>query len=210
MNSGSPCVWRPLCLSDSAPATKFSGTQGQSSQSAEFSRQRDIRTSLLNTGRPGMRHAWEAERLTSHAEPIYVPVMTDRPMPLSSDAALEVQVEGAVVWIGHMAKVDLAAAVIQALQVRAIVSLGSRRLPGQGEKGLWCCSVRKRGSVAGDGLSIVPIISVHLSPGPSQPRPLAGHARRTRRRRLHYCQAVRPYRARTAQPPAARSPRRPK
>ena len=83
---------------------------------AEFSRQHDIRTSLLYTWRRELRYALEAGQVTSHAEPMFVPVMADSPKPLSSDVAIEVG--GAVVRIGRTAKADLVTAVIQALQVK--------------------------------------------------------------------------------------------
>lgn len=85
---------------------------------AEFARQHNIRTSLLYTWRRELRYALEAGRAASHAEPMFVPVMTDSPRPLSSDVAIEVELGGAVVRIGRTAKADLVAAVIRALQVQ--------------------------------------------------------------------------------------------
>lgn len=87
---------------------------------AAFARQHDIRTSLLYTWRRELRYALEARQVTSvasHAEPMFVPVVADSPKPLSNDVAIEVEVGGAVVRIGRTAKADLAAAVLQALQV---------------------------------------------------------------------------------------------
>ena len=84
---------------------------------AAFARQHDIRTSLLYTWRRELRYALEAGQATSSAEPMFVPVMADSPRPPSNDGAIEVEVGGAVVRIGPMAKADLAAAVLQALQV---------------------------------------------------------------------------------------------
>lgn len=84
---------------------------------AAFARQHDIRTSLLYTWRRELRYALEARQVTSHAEPMFVPVVADSPKPLSNDVAIEVEVGGAVVRIGRTATADLAAAVLQALQV---------------------------------------------------------------------------------------------
>jgi transposase len=88
---------------------------------AAFSRQHDIRTSLLYTWRREFRYAAAAHQVTSsdsgHA-PMFVPVVADSPKPRSNDGAIEVELGGAVVRIGRTASPGLATAVIQALQVQ--------------------------------------------------------------------------------------------
>ena len=88
---------------------------------AAFSRQHDIRTSLLYTWRREFRYAAAAHRVgnsdSGHA-PMFVPVVADSPKPGSNDVAIEVELGGAVIRIGRTASPDLATAVIQAVQVQ--------------------------------------------------------------------------------------------
>ena len=88
---------------------------------AAFSRQHDIRTSLLYTWRREFRYAAAAHRVgnsdSGHA-PMFVPVVADSPKPGSNDVAIEVELGGAVIRIGRTASPDLATAVIQAFQVQ--------------------------------------------------------------------------------------------
>jgi transposase len=88
---------------------------------AAFSRQHDIRTSLLYTWRREFRYAAAAHQVTNsdsgHA-PMFVPVVADSPKPRSNDVAIEVELGGAVVRIGRTASPGLTTAVIQALQVQ--------------------------------------------------------------------------------------------
>jgi transposase len=87
---------------------------------AAFSRQHDIRTSLLYTWRREFRYAAAAHQMTNsdsgHA-PLFVPVVADIPKLRPNDVAIEVELGGAVVRIGQTASPGLATAVIQALQV---------------------------------------------------------------------------------------------
>lgn len=84
---------------------------------AAFARQHDIRTSLLYTWRRELRYALEARQSAEHhAEPAFVPVVADSPKPPPRDVAIEVELAGAVVRIGRMARPDLASAVLKALQ----------------------------------------------------------------------------------------------
>ncbi len=88
---------------------------------AAFSRQHDIRTSLLYTWRREFRYAAAAHRVgnsdSGHA-PMFVPVVADSPKPGSNDVAIEVELGGAVIRIGRTASPDLATAVIQVFQVQ--------------------------------------------------------------------------------------------
>ena len=88
---------------------------------AAFSRQHDIRTSLLYTWRREFRYAAAAHQVTNsdsgHA-PMFVPVVADSSKPRSNDVAIEVELGGAVIRIGRTASPGLATAVIQALQVQ--------------------------------------------------------------------------------------------
>lgn len=90
---------------------------------AAFARRHDIRTSLLYTWRREFRYALAARQASSApspvgpAAPMFVPVVADNPGPLSGDVAIEVEVGGAVVRIGRTASVDLATAVLRALQM---------------------------------------------------------------------------------------------
>lgn len=83
---------------------------------AAFARQHDIRTSLLYTWRRELRYAVAARQTTDRNEPLFVPVISDGPKPLSSDGTIEVEVGGAVIRIGRTVTADLAVAVVQALQ----------------------------------------------------------------------------------------------
>lgn len=87
---------------------------------AAFSRQHDIRTSLLYTWRREFRYAAAAHQMTNsdsgHA-PMFVPVVADILKPRPNDVAIEVELGGAIVRIGQTASPGLATAVIQALQV---------------------------------------------------------------------------------------------
>ena len=72
---------------------------------AAFARQHDVRTSLLYTWRRELRYALEANRLAEpHAEPAFVPVVAASPRPPPRDVVIEVEVGGAIVRIGHMAR----------------------------------------------------------------------------------------------------------
>ena len=57
-----------------------------------------------------------ARQTTDRNEPLFVPVISDGPKPLSSDGTIEVEVGGAVIRIGRTVTADLAVAVVQALQ----------------------------------------------------------------------------------------------
>lgn len=88
---------------------------------AAFARQHDIRTSLLYTWRRELRYAVAASQIANadgDQAPMFVPVVADSPRSGANDVAIEVELGGAVVRIGRTATAGLAAAVIQALQVR--------------------------------------------------------------------------------------------
>lgn len=85
---------------------------------AAFARQHDVRTSLLYTWRRELRYALEATQATARdAGPAFVPVVADSPTPAPRDVVIEVEVAGAIVRIGRLARAELATAVLQALQV---------------------------------------------------------------------------------------------
>lgn len=79
-----------------------------------LARRHDIRTSQLYTWRRELRYALEAQRGSTEAEPMFVPVVADSAR--RGDVAIEVEIDGAVVRISRTAKADLAAAVVQALR----------------------------------------------------------------------------------------------
>jgi transposase len=83
-----------------------------------LARRHDIRTSQLYTWRRELRYAMEAGRSAKEAEPMFVPAVAAGAVPTArpGDIAIEVEIGGAVVRITRVAKPDLAAAVVQALQ----------------------------------------------------------------------------------------------
>ncbi len=84
---------------------------------AAFAREQEISPALLYTWRRELRYAMEAAKLPPREEPMLVPVVGGSP-PSSSDS-IEVEVGGAVVWIGQAVRTDLVVAIIQALQAGA-------------------------------------------------------------------------------------------
>ena len=87
---------------------------------AAFARRHDIRTSLLYTWRRELRYARAARQASdggSERQAMFVPVVADRPQPMSHDGAIEVEVGGAVVRIGRTASAELATAVLRVLRV---------------------------------------------------------------------------------------------
>lgn len=83
---------------------------------AAFARERDISTALLYTWRRELRYAIDANKIPPRHEPMFVPVIGEASPPVSHEGIVEVEIGGAVVRIGQAARVDLAVAVIQALQ----------------------------------------------------------------------------------------------
>ena len=83
-----------------------------------FSREHDIRTSLLYTWCRELRYALQARQLTNSAEPMFVPVVAEHPRAVFDDGSIEVEPGGAVAPIGQAARADLAAAVLQACRRR--------------------------------------------------------------------------------------------
>ena len=93
---------------------------GRCDNIAAFARRHDIRTSLLYTWRRELRYAVEAGQAANHSETLrsdlFVPIIADGVKPFSDDGVIEVEVGDAVVRIGRAAQVDLAVAIVQALQ----------------------------------------------------------------------------------------------
>lgn len=83
---------------------------------AAFARERDISTALLYTWRRELRYAIEASKIPPRQEPMFVPVVGAASATVSHDGIVEVEIGGAVVRIGQAARIDLAVAVVQALQ----------------------------------------------------------------------------------------------
>ncbi len=80
-----------------------------------LARRHDIRTSQLYTWRRELRYALEVQNGSREPEPMFVPAVSRQ--SAQDDVVIEVEVGGAVVRISRAAKADLAAAVVQALQV---------------------------------------------------------------------------------------------